>query len=104
MSRYWRIDTALCIAVALMAAWATARHPYGYYTLVRWPVFTAGGYMGWRFYQVQKQPFALLFVGVAILFNPVAPFALARSTWEPLDLACAAIFLLGAYLTPNLKM
>ena len=34
-----------------------------------------------------------LFVGIALLFNPLAPVYLDRGTWRPLDIACGLAFL-----------
>lgn len=102
--KYRRLDTAVCLVAAALAAWAIAEHPYNYYTLVRWLAFLTGGYMAWGLYQSGQRPLALLFVGIAVLFNPLAPFRLSRDTWEILDLVCAAVFLFGAYLTPRLRV
>ncbi len=102
--KYIRMDTAACLVVAALAAWAIAKHPYSYYTLVRWLAFLTGGYMAWGLYQSGQRPFALLFAGIAVLFNPLAPFWLARDTWVILDLVCTAVFLFGAYLTPRLRV
>jgi hypothetical protein len=103
MTRYWRLDTAVCLITAILAAWATTRHPYSYYQAVRWLAFLTGGYMAWRLYQDGKPPLALLFGATAILFNPLAPFRMDRDTWATLDLACGGVFLFGAYLTAKLK-
>lgn len=101
--KYRRWDTALCLIVAVMSAWAISRHPYGYYTLVRWLVCATGAYMAWRLYKSEMMGLAVLFGCTAILFNPLTPFYLRRGTWEILDLIGAGVLLLGAYLTPRFK-
>jgi len=103
LSDYKRLDTVACIVVAVLAAWATQQHPYSYYTMLRWLAFIVGGYMAWQLHQAKMIAPAITFAGVAIIFNPLAPFYLRRDTWATLDLMCAAVFLFGAYLTPRLK-
>ena len=39
------------------------------------------------------------FIGIAILFNPLVPVYLQRSTWKPIDVICAVAF--GLAISPN---
>jgi hypothetical protein len=103
LEKYRRVDTACCLIVAALAAWAVSRHPYSYYTLVRWLAFIGGAYMAWRLYKSEMLGLAILFGCTALLFNPVAPFYLRRHTWEILDVACAGLFLFAAHLTTRFK-
>ena len=85
---------ALIAALLLLAA--LADWPYGYYQLLRLVVCGTGAYVAWVLYH-SKYPWATwLFVFIAILFNPLAPIHLSRATWQPVDLACAMLFLLAA--------
>jgi len=61
LDRHRRWDAAICIVVALLSAWATARHPYAYYTTIRWAVCGTGVYMAWRLYKSRMIGLALLF-------------------------------------------
>lgn len=103
MQKFLRADAVLCLVVAALSAWAIARHPYGYYTLVRWVVCAMGAYMAWRLYESKMTGLAVLFGGIALLFNPIFRVHLDRATWEPLNLACAVAFVGAAYLTSRLK-
>ena len=47
---------------------------------------------------------SILFVGVAILFNPIIPIYLyRRSIWMPLDIIVGILFLLELFLTKKKK-
>jgi hypothetical protein len=70
--------------------------PYGYFQLLRFVVCGAGAYVAWVSYHSRYAWAAWPFGFVAILFNPLAPVHLSRATWQPVDLACAALFLLAA--------
>lgn len=106
MQKFVRLDTAVCVGVAVMSAWATGYHPYSFYMLLRWFNCIMAGYLAWRLFYSERVPLALLFGIVAIIFNPIAPIRFQRDTWATLDLVGAAFFLFGAYMTstfPDLK-
>jgi hypothetical protein len=81
-----------------MLVGAAGPRPHGYFTLLRWVVsavavaFAAGAcstgwvWAGW------------LFGVLAVLFNPVVPVHLARTTWQPIDAAAGIAFVVGAVL------
>lgn len=65
--------------------------PYGYYQLLKWVVSGVATYNAYSAYHSQKQNWMFLMIGVAVLFNPIAPFFLAKQTWVILDFAAAVI-------------
>ena len=66
--------------------------PYAYYQILRWVVAIAAGIGAYKAYEQKKTPWIWLMVGIAILFNPIAPVYLDKSTWVILDVAAAALF------------
>ena len=79
-----KVDPALRIAtvVVVMAAavvliGASARHPYSYYTVLRWLACPAAVLLVWRG-AVQGVKWAWALVPFAILFNPIAPIHFSR--------------------------
>lgn len=87
---------SLASAVLLLAA--LGDHPYGYYTFLRWVVFLSACLVAWVAWESDVKTATFLFATVAVLFNPVAPVFLARSTWLPIDLICAGLFALAVFL------
>jgi hypothetical protein len=87
---------ALAAAVLLLVA--LGQHPYGYYTFLRWAVTVAAVVVAWVAWDSAAQWATWVFVGIAILFNPIAPVYLNRETWRPIDVACAAIFVASVAL------
>jgi len=63
--------------------------PYGYYQLLRWVVSGVAAYNAYGAYYAKKQNWMLVMIGVAILFNPIAPFFLDKETWVVLDIVTA---------------
>jgi hypothetical protein len=81
------------IAAALLLVVALGQHPYGYYTFLRLAVCVAAIVVAWVAWNSNAQWATWVFAGVAILFNPLAPVYLQRSTWRPIDVGCALAFL-----------
>ena len=79
------------IAAALLLG-ALADLPYGYYQLLRFVVCGVGVYVAYAAYSWQKIWAVWVFGFVALLFNPLAPIRLSREIWQPIDVACAILF------------
>lgn len=75
--------------------------PYGYYTFLRLSVFLAGSFLAYKSYQSAQFGWAISFVSVAILFNPLIPIYLSRAEWLPIDLLCASLFFVAGYQVRN---
>lgn len=82
------------IAAAVLLIVALGEHPYGYYTFLRWAVTIAAVVVAWVAWNTASKEWVTWpFVGIAILFNPLAPVYLSRDTWRPIDIGCAVAFL-----------
>lgn len=82
---------------AVMLLVAIGYLPSGYYEALRW-VVCAAGILTAVACDRSKHPAGatLLFVIVAMLWNPLIPVYLERSIWLPLDILGAALFFWGA--------
>ena len=89
---------AIVPAVMLFAAQGNG-WPYGYFVLLRWVVCAAACLIAFVAQAWRRSEVAIVFGFVAILFNPIAPVYLNRSTWAPIDLAAAVVFLLSIGLS-----
>ncbi|MBN2579531.1 MAG: hypothetical protein JXB10_11125 [Pirellulales bacterium] len=96
-----KVDPVLRVAtivVVLAAAGiligALYKHPYYYYTVLRWLACSAAVVLVWRG-AVQGIKWAWTLVPVAILFNPVAPMHFSRDTWRTLDIMSAVVIVLA---------
>jgi hypothetical protein len=90
-----RVVTVVVVLVAAgVLIGASGKHPHSYYTVLRWLACSAAVALVWRG-AVQGVKWAWGLVPLAILFNPIAPIHLSRATWEPLDIAAAAVMVLA---------
>lgn len=86
------------LAVAVMLLVAVASLPYGYFQFLRWATCAVAIYVAVMSYRWNRKWATWVFGAVAILFNPILPVYLTKEIWRPIDLSCAAIFLLSIAL------
>lgn len=63
--------------------------PYGYYMLLRVIVFVSALYL----ISQNKDAWLFVFLGIAILFNPVFPIYLVKAIWIPIDIAVGILYI-----------
>lgn len=71
--------------------------PYGYYTLVRFVAMILFGCMACSFYKEEKIPLCILFVALALLFQPFMKVALGRTMWNVIDVILAVALVILWY-------
>ncbi len=80
---------------AALLVWALARHPIGYYTLLRFVTCAVCAYAAYLAMQWKRVGWVFIFGAIAILFNPFVSFRMTRQTWAYVDVI-VAILLLGS--------
>lgn len=94
------------VAAAILLFVGLGHHPYGYYTFLRWAVTIAAIVVAVVAWKSSSQWVTWPFVGIAILFNPIAPVYMTRHSWRPIDILCAIAFLASLKIetTPQPEM
>lgn len=82
------------IAAALLV-WALAKHPIGYYTILRLVTCGVCAYGAYLALQLKQTGWAFIFGAIALLFQPIFTFRMTRQTWQYVDIATAVILLLS---------
>lgn len=77
--------------------------PYGYYQFVRLVAGLSFAYFAYAAYEEKKEIQVLLFIGLAILFQPFLKIALGRELWNIVDVLVAVGLLVSAFLIKNRK-
>jgi len=83
----------LIILSVFMLFGAVAEWPYGYYIFLRWITCIASILVIFQAFEKSIDWAKVVFIIIAILFNPIAPIYLSRSTWIPLDIVIAIVFI-----------
>lgn len=94
---------AIASGVLLLLGIPNNLWPYAYYTLLRWVIFITSGIIAYGFYESSLTGWVLVFGAVSLLFNPIFPFYLNKSSWVAIDFICASLFFIAAYSTKKTK-
>lgn len=86
------IASGIILLLAIPTGW-----PSGFYVLLRWTIFIISIIVAYNFYKSKTNAWALIFAAVAILFNPIAPIYLSKSTWVIFDFIGTVLFFVAAY-------
>jgi hypothetical protein len=73
--------------------------PYAYYTLLRWVVTAVSGYCIFLSYEDKSMGWAFVFAILAILFNPLVPFYMDKSSWMIFDIVAAGLFGFNGFIS-----
>ena len=86
------------IITAALLIWALSKHPYGYYTLLRFVVCGVTAFGVYFAAEFKRIGWAWIFGIIAILFNPIFPIRLDRNTWAIIDVGVAVILLISIFI------
>jgi hypothetical protein len=86
------------LIAAAMLLGALADWPYGYYQILRFVVCGIGVYVAYTAYTWHKMWAVWLFGFVALLFNPLVPIHFSRELWQYVDIICAVMFAVIAFI------
>jgi hypothetical protein len=81
------------ILTIFMLFGAVAEWPYGYYTILRWITCITSIIVVLQAFEKNIDWAKVVFIVIAILFNPLAPIYLSRSIWISLDIITGILFI-----------
>lgn len=83
-------QTIIYIALAFLLLLCLAKMPYGYYQFVRFLAFAGFGYSAYLQYKDNNTDKMILFIVLALLFQPLLPIALGRVIWNIMDVVVSS--------------
>lgn len=87
----------LKIILALMLLLCLASMPYGYYQLVRFVSMLVFALLAHDAYKRDAQTEIIIYIGLALLFQPFLKVALGRTIWNIVDVIVAVGLLLSVF-------
>lgn len=82
------IGSGILLLLAIPSGW----WPYSYYQLLRLAIFVSSGVVAYNFYEKNLTGWTLVFGAICLLFNPVFPFFMDKSSWIVIDFGSALLF------------
>jgi len=89
--------TVARVTTAALLVWALARHPIGYFTVLRFVTSTVSLYGVYLSVKWKRTGWAFVLGAVAVLFNPLVRFQMTRQTWEYVDVGVALLFVASIF-------
>ena len=71
--------------------------PYGYFQIVRFGGLVGFGILAYQSYENKQKELTIVFVGLALLFQPFFKIALGRQIWNIVDVV-VSIFLIATII------
>lgn len=75
--------------------------PYGYYQLVRFAGLIGFSLLGYQANQQGKQTEMIIYIGLALLFQPFFKIALGRVIWSIVDVIVGIGLILSIWISPK---
>ena len=100
---YIDMEKTLKIILAILLFLCLLDMPYGYYQLVRFIAMGVFGYLAFLAFQETRQGEAIIFVLLALLFQPLWKIALGRELWNIVDVVVGIGLLVSAFRSQTIK-
>ncbi len=93
----WLKDNWFKIIAVILSFYALNDLPIGYFQILRWFIFSSSAYICYVNYTGKKQKALWVFLIIGILFNPIVPIYLLKSTWHILNILTGLIYLISMF-------
>ena len=95
------MDKIIKIVLALLLFICLADMPYGYYQLVRFVGLIGFSILAYKAYEHNKKIEMIIFVGLALLFQPFFKISLGREIWNIVDMIVGIGLILSIWINPK---
>lgn len=95
--------TGLKIALAVLFFLCLLDMPYGFYQLVRFVALAGFAILAYKANEQGQKTEAIIYVCLAILFQPLIKIALGRELWNVVDVIVGVGLILSLFIKPKAK-
>ena len=95
-----RFTIAVKALLAILFFSCLADMPYGYFQLVRFMALLGFALLAYASYENDRPVELIIYVGLAVLFQPIVKIALGRDVWNIVDVVVAICLLLSIFMKP----
>lgn len=85
------------ISLAILFLICLARMPYGYYQLVRFIALVGFAFLAYAAYEQKRTTEMMIYIFLALLFQPVFKVALGRTLWNIVDVVVGVGLILSIF-------
>jgi hypothetical protein len=95
------IDKIIKVILATLFFICLINLPYGYYQFVRFAGLIGFAILAYQANQQGRQTEAIIYVGLAFLFQPFFKIALGRELWNIIDVVVGIGLLISIFMKPQ---
>ncbi len=77
--------------------------PYGYYQLVRFLALVGFAILAYKSFERQENIMTIIYVSLAILFQPLIKVSLGRELWNIIDVIVGIGLIISIFTKPKMK-
>jgi hypothetical protein len=98
--KFKSIDKIIKITLATLMLLCLLKMPYGFYEFVRFIALVGFGVLAYKVHEKEDKTTLIIFITLALLFQPFFKIALGRLIWNIVDII-TAIYLLASLIKPS---
>ena len=91
-------ENLIKIALSTLLLICLFEMPYGYYQLVRFIAVVGFSILAYYEYERKNMPMVIVFLGLVILFQPLATIPLGKQVWNIVDVFLAVGLIISIFL------
>lgn len=95
------MDKIIKIILAILLGLCLVDMPYGFYQLVRFASMISFAYLFYVNYNNGKKAGAIIYIILAILFQPLIKISLGREIWNIVDVLVAIFLVFSIFIAPK---
>lgn len=95
----WVILKFIKIALAILFFICLFDLPYGFYQLVRFLAMVGFGILALSSYKANEEKFAITYVALLLLFQPIFKISLGRTLWNIVDIIVGVGLLVSIFIS-----
>ncbi len=95
------LQTAIKIVLIILFLLCLLDMPYGYFQIVRFAGLVGFGILAYQANENKKKEMTIVFIGLALLFQPFFKIALGRQIWNIVDVVVGVGLLISIFMKPK---
>ena len=95
------MNNIIKIGLAILLFLCLLNMPYGYYELVRFVAMIVFVYLAYEANRGKKQTEVIVYIGLALLFQPFFKIALGRGLWNVVDVVVGLGLIISLFRKPK---
>jgi hypothetical protein len=95
------MEKAIKVILAILFFICLLKMPYGYYQFVRFAALVGFAILAYISSQEKRQVEVIIYIGLAMLFQPFAKIALGRELWNIVDFIVGIALLASIFIPSN---